>query len=205
MTDKIACQKCSELILPRTAEKTGGICMACAQGIREEIEQSKEYYRKQREYDPYRELWTYLVKKVHGEKTDFDDLTEEEKLYFAVNLFDGELYNGGMHQFFSNNSGEYYAEVIEGLKTLKAYNSLSLLKRAAGVLFGKAGPPKDRDQLWTAMRQLPDADHEPRPAWDLELDEIDRLYYEDPDNISELLTDYAETTGIIQPFKLSNN
>lgn len=41
MSDKIPCKECQELILPRTAEKTGGICMACKQGIRESIEQSK--------------------------------------------------------------------------------------------------------------------------------------------------------------------
>lgn len=94
--------------------------MACRQGIRESIEQSKEYYRKQREYDPYRELWVYLVKKVHGEENGFENLTKEEKLYFTVSIFEGEVYNGGMHQFFSNSSGEYYEEAVKGLKALKA-------------------------------------------------------------------------------------
>jgi hypothetical protein len=206
MTEKVPCQKCNELILPYTAEKTGGICMACKQGVREEIEQSKEYYRKQKEYDPYRELWTHLVKKVHAEGTaGFNDLTKEEKLYFAVSIFEGEVYNGGMYQFFSNSSGEYYAEVVEGLKTLNAFNSLSLLKQAAEVLFGEAEPPKDSVKRWTAMKQLPDAESEPRLEWDKELDEIDRLFYEDQDNLIELLTDYAEKTGIIHPFKLKNN
>ncbi len=205
MIDKIPCNKCNELILPRTAEKTGGLCMACKQGIRESIEQSKEFYRKQKEYDPYRELWIDLVKKVHDDKTGFDSLSQEEKVYFTVSLFDGEVYNGGMHQFFSNSSGEYYAEVVEGLKILKAFNSLSLLNRAAEVLFGKLEPPKDIVQRWTTMKQFPDDDNEPRPDWDIELDEIDRLYYEDPDNLNKLLTHYAEMTGLIQPFNLNDD
>jgi hypothetical protein len=202
MTDKIPCQKCNELILPRTAEKTGGICMACEQGIRESIEQSKEYYRKQKQYDPYNELWSHLVK---TEKAGFDKLTKEEKLYFAVSVFESEVYNGGIYQFFSNSSGEYYTEVVEGLKELKAFNSLSLLKRAAEVLFGEAEPPKDRVQRWETMKQFPEDDNDPPPTWEIEIIEINRLFYGNPDNLIELLTNYAETTRIIHPFKLNNN
>lgn len=203
MTEKIPCKKCNELILPRTAEKTGGICMACKQGIRESIEESKEFYRKQKEYDPYRALWEHLAKNESAE--GFDSFTKEEKLYIAVVVFDGEVYNGGIEQFFSNSSGELYREVVEGLKTLNANNSLSLLKQAAKILFGEVDPPKDREQRWAAMRQYPEDDNAPKPDWAFELDKIDTQYYEDPDNLSELLTNYAETTGLIQPFKLNNN
>lgn len=75
MTDKIPCKECKELILPTTAKKTGGICMACKQGIRESIEQSKKNYRRLKEYDPYRELWLYLVKK--NSEYGFNSLTRE--------------------------------------------------------------------------------------------------------------------------------
>ena len=40
--------------------------MACKQRIRESIEQSKEFYRKQREYDRFKELWMHIVKKAHA-------------------------------------------------------------------------------------------------------------------------------------------
>jgi hypothetical protein len=174
--------------------------MACKQGIRQDIEKSKEFYRKQKEYDPYWELWKHLVNKVHAKENGFDVLKKEEKLYFAVCLFDGEVYNGGTHQFFSNSAGEFFNEVVEGLTTLKATNSLSLLKQATQVLFGEVEPPKDRLQRWNAMKQYPDNENEPRPSWDVELDEIDRQYYEDADNLSKLLTTYAEEKGLIQPF-----
>jgi hypothetical protein len=29
MTDKIPCVECEKMILPATAEKTGGVCMPC--------------------------------------------------------------------------------------------------------------------------------------------------------------------------------
>jgi hypothetical protein len=203
MTEKIPCKECNELILPRTAEKTGGICMACKQGIRESIEESKEFYRKQKEYDPFRALWEHLVKKESAEGSD--SFTKEEKLYVSVVVFDSEVNNGGVEQYFWNSSGGLYAEVTEGLKTLKAINSLSLLKQAAKILFGEAEPPKDREQRWAAMKQYSEVDTVPEPDWAIELNKIDNQYYEDPDNLSELLSNYAETTGLIQPFKLNIN
>lgn len=175
--------------------------MACKQGIRESIEQSKEYYRKQREYDPYRELWMHLVNKAHAKENGFDSLTKEEKLYYSVGVFEGEVYNGGMETFFWNSSGELYAEVIEGLKVLKADNSLLLLKQAAKILFGEGVPPEVRFQRWEAMKQSPQDEDAPRPEWEIELDKVDEQFYEDPDNLSELLTNYAETTGLVEPFK----
>ena len=173
--------------------------MAYKQGIREIIEQSKEFYRKQKEYDPYRELWTHLVNKAYTVENGFEMLTKEEKLYFAVDIFDGEVYNGGMYQFFSN-SGELYEQVVEGLKTLKATKSLLLLKQAVRILFDKNEPPQNSLRCWQEMKQFPEDKNESRPKWELELEKIDDQYYEDLDNLMELVTNYAEEKGLIQPF-----
>ena len=106
-----------------------------------------------------------------------------------------------MHQFFSNSSGELYSEVVEGLTLLGANKALWLLRRATKILFGHANPPKDRFQRWEAMKQYPEDDNAPIPDWSIELEKVDEEYWEDPDNISDLLTKYAEATGLVQPFK----
>lgn len=49
MTQRVPCKKCGAEILPTTAEATGGVCMACKNGIRKDLEKSKEFYRKERE------------------------------------------------------------------------------------------------------------------------------------------------------------
>lgn len=205
MTDKVPCSKCDALILPSTAERTGGVCMACKQGIRESIEESKAFYEKQKEYDPYSELWSSLVGRVHGDNGAFDNLSKPEKIYFAVSCLDGEVYNGGMHQFFSNSSGEFYAEAIEGLTLLEAAESLSLLRCAAKILFGDAFPPKDRQQRWALMKQYSDYENEPMPEWSMELEKIDRQYWKDPDDLSDLLINYVGESGLIQPFYAANS
>lgn len=173
--------------------------MACKQGIRESIEESKEYYRKLKEYNPYRELWINLVKRES--ENGFDSLTKEEKIYFSVNIFDRELYNGGMDQFFWNSSGNFYAEVIEGLQILNAENSLSLLKQSAKILFGEINPPRDRSLRWKALKQNSERLNATNPNWSNELEKIDNKYYTDPDNMDELLTKFAENNGLVEPFK----
>ncbi|WP_448547683.1 DMP19 family protein [Thalassotalea fusca] len=200
MTEKVKCNTCDAMILPSTAERNGGLCMPCKQGNRESIESSKEFYRKQKEYDPFRELWTYLVDKVHSNDDNFYILSEEEQVYFAVGLLDGEVYNGGMHQFFGNSSGDLYDEVVNGLNTLGATNSLWLLRRATKVLFGNIKPSKDFYLRNNEMKQYPESDSAPTPDWSYELEKIDEEYWEDPDNISELLSNYAESSGLIKAF-----
>jgi hypothetical protein len=49
MSDKVLCKECSVKILPSTADRTGGMCMPCKNGYRKNIEQAKEYYKKERE------------------------------------------------------------------------------------------------------------------------------------------------------------
>jgi Domain of unknown function (DUF4375) len=57
----------------------------------------------------------------------FGGLPRQEKLYFSVCILDGEVYNGGFHQFFFNYSGEHYHEAFFGLAELGAFHSRELL------------------------------------------------------------------------------
>ena len=195
--EKVPCKECDALILPATAKETGGICMACMQGIRKNIEQSKEFYNKQKERDPVRDLWLSLVDRVHKKPGGFEGLIDDEKLYFAVSVLDGEVYNGGMVQFFSNSSGEYFDEVVAGLKSLGAESSLKLLQQATKILFGNKTPDKGRATRWDQMRQIPESLADQLPEWCIELDSIDRQYCDDPDNLSVKLTEFALSRGLI--------
>lgn len=175
--------------------------MACWQGIRASIEASKEHYRKQKEYDPFGGLWLNLVIKV--EENGFGALTEQEQVYFSVNLFDREIYNGGIEQFFWNSSGDYYAEVVDGLKTLNAKNCLSFLLQFTKILFGESNPPKDRALRWRMLKQLQNNEGVLEPALNSELDKIGALYCNDPDDLIELLNKYAEEKGLIKQITLN--
>jgi hypothetical protein len=200
MAEKLPCSKCGALILPATFQATGGVCMACKQGIRENIESSKAYYKQQREYDPIRELWSSLVKRVYKTTEGFAGLTAAEQLYYCVNVLEGELYNGGFHQFFTNSSGMYYEQVMDGLLELRAFDSLALLSEAKELLFGDRKIPQDQSRRYEAVLEYPETDAEHTP-WCIRLEELNSLYWEDPDELGDRLSAYAEAQGLLEPFR----
>ncbi len=195
MTLRVPCKECGAEILPTTAEATGGVCMACRQGIRKSIEQSKLNSQKAREYSPWKALWADLVNKVYKTEQGMNGLTPSERVYYVVGVLEGEVYNGGFSQFFTNSSGSLYQEAVEGLYILKATQSLELLQRAKTLYFGNAVPPKERRARYEAMRHYSDDD----PNYHV-LDKLDSDYYKNPDKLSDKLCQYAESNGLITPF-----
>jgi hypothetical protein len=192
MTEKVPCTKCGALVLPSTAERTGGVCMACKNGTRESMEKSKEYYKKERELDktcPFRLFWKELVSRVYNESKGFNSLSEEEKIYFSVNCLSGEVYNGGFDQYFSNSAGENYKHAELGLIQLEATNSLRLLRKAKQIVFGSSAVPKEQ-----YLRQLATDSDEVSTA----LDELDTEFYKDPDRLAEKLEVYAINNGLVK-------
>jgi hypothetical protein len=174
------CTECGATMLAVTATRTGGLCMACKQGIRKSIEASKLYYEKERQPDPFKDYWIALVHRVHDTPDGFYRLPAQEQTYYSVCLLDREVYNGGMHQFFFNSSGDHYAEALRGLEELGAMRSHALLLAVCREFFPGGEPPRD-----TAARRaiLPKPSHA--------LDDIEREFCADPDNLGNRLRTYA--------------
>lgn len=172
--------------------------MACKQGIRASMDASREFYQKLKEYDPHRELWAWLVGKVQADP-DMSTLSDAHRHYFAIGVLEGEVYNGGFDQFFTNSSGAYYALAIEGLEKLKAEASLRLLQDAARLLFGDTSPPSDRQKRWDAMKRVSQAQGSDASNT-AKLDALDRMFWADPDKLGERLAAFAEQSGILKPF-----
>lgn len=190
---KTVCSKCGAEILTATAARTNGLCMACKQGIRKNIESSKKYYEEQRKPDPFRDYWKDLTHRVHQTTEGFDGLSPKEKTYYAVCILDGEVYNGGLHQFFFNHSGEYYREALNGLAELGAFYSRELLIAARLALFPNGDMPHETRLRREMLCSYPD-----ESATDRILDELDKKYYEDPDKLGELLRKYALSHRLVR-------
>ena len=174
--------------------------MACKQGIRQDIERAKNFYEVQKKYDPYRELWKSLVHRVYKTDEGFGGLTSDEKVYFSVCVLDGEVYNGGIEQFFTNSSGALYNEAVSGLRLLEATHTLDLLFRAKKILFGDNDPSENREERWDAIRKYSEDNSEPPPDWAIALEEVEKAYVEDPDKLGVRLTHFAEEKGLVAPF-----
>lgn len=144
----------------------------------------------QRKPKPTRDYWGELVNRVYKTTEGFSGLSPVERVYFAVCVFEGEVYNGGVHQFFYN-SGNFYPTVVVGLRDLGAITTLELLSRASRALFPDSEPPTD----WEACREVlpwwPEDKNAPTPAWSIETERIDKELWTDPDKLHERLQEYA--------------
>ena len=192
MPDKIQCKECEALVLPSTAERTGGLCMPCKKGTRKSMEQAKEKAMQDGELDktcPFRAYWRNLVERVYDEGQGFNTLSEEEKLYYSVCVLTGEVYNGGFIQFFDNTSGARYSYAELGLVRIEAKESLKLLRAAKTSLFGKQGVPKGQAERWAIIRK-----HTDEP----DLDELDTEFYKDADELDKKLENFAIKSGLVK-------
>jgi hypothetical protein len=202
---KIPCTECGALILPATADATGGKCMACQQGIRASMEASRAYYQRLKEYDPYRELWVSLVERSSPDH-DLTGWSEQEKRYFAAGLLEGEIHNGGFDQYFSNTSGRYYSIAVDALKEIEAFRSLEIVEKAAAILFGKRSPPESQEDRWRILyaktRKFSAFLTRRRRA--AELEQLDKQFWGDPDRLNDRLMAYAEEHDLVTPFLVGN-
>ena len=145
------------------------------------------------------------MKRVHETDAGFSGLSPDEQLYFAVGLVDLDVTNGGTHQYFSNSAGEYYSIAVAGLQKLGATQTLDLLRRGKAILFGDKPVPSDSVARWDSMKQYPDNMNSDVPEWCTQLDEIDNQLWGDPDGLNNLLYQFAESTGMIEPFREPKN
>ena len=160
------CLDCGASILTGTAEKTGGKCIPCARGTRAQIDQAtrlaveqRERERKNRaalerirskerptfrdfaaEDDSVAILWSFLVAMVFRDGAspeNIDALTPSAKVLYLVQTLDGEVFNGGFHQYFSNSSGKFAHKTLFALYDLGATRRAGLLQRAIATFPNK--------------------------------------------------------------------
>ena len=113
----------------------------------------------------------------------FHRLSKPEQVFFCIWQLESQVNNGGLSQYFFN-TGEYTNETIAALEEIGASDTAELLKKAVALLpDGKV--PKDwkiRQEIITAMDE----------AARQKLGELDGLFYECRDNLSELLYDFTQ-------------
>ena len=199
MSQKVPCSKCGVPILESTAMRTNGLCMPCKGGYRVSIEEGKRYIREERERrltDPYRKLWVSLVEKVYQSPTGFDGLSHPQKLYFAVGLLEGDVYNGGFHQYFFNDSGSYYAYAEEGLIAVGAFQTLELLQEAKETLFPGVPVPVKTAERRHSFPSHPEGSLS-TPKWSEKLDDLNKRFWADSEGVAIRFEAFARNHELI--------
>lgn len=78
---------------------------------------------------------SFVVDACH--QNGFESLTEPQRVVYCAFLFDAEVCNGGIMQFFGNSSGDHVVETLAALRELgqaEALNALDAAVKAAGPL-----------------------------------------------------------------------
>jgi hypothetical protein len=127
---------------------------------------------------------------VHETQNGFASLSRAERQYFAVGLLEGEVYNGGFHQYFFNSSGDSYLYAIEGLEAIGALQALQLLRKAKQIVFGFAEPPQSTGRRRALL-------HSVENACEVRLASLDSLFRKDPDSLGAKLELFAKEQGLI--------
>lgn len=194
MTSKVPCVDCRAMILPATAERTGGRCMPCSQGTRQDIERARAYYAEQRDrelHDPIVALWRSLVDRVHSGSNGFDGLTDAQKIYYAVNYLAGCAYRSGFHHYFLYEGARHFEVVLRGLVEIGASESLALIVAAKELLFAAAPIPADLDELHRLYDRIEGT------ALSDELELLCDRFNSHPDDIHGRLRSFALNAGLV--------
>jgi len=215
--EKVPCTKCGKPISAESAGKRNGMCLFCSIKHEEKVpcvECGKPVSTKQAgkrnglclrcsaKRNPFFVLYSSLIDRVSHSSGGFGTLSDAEKLYYALTLFQNEVNNGGFHQFFFNSSGSYYDLIENGLVTFDELQTLELLSQAKAIVFPAIPVPVDTEQRRSLM---PVADPSAStPVGMTKLNELDQEFYRSPDTLSTKLRAFARKEGLV-PAEIDEN
>lgn len=116
-------------------------------------------------------------------KEGFSKLKTAQKHYFAVLMYDGEVNNGGLSQYFFNSSGDHWPDALTGLEAMGFIERLAILRDAVAK-FGKDGPAQDRERRQEQLAKLARMN-------DALFNTLDERYYKSEEVIEVLSKQYV--------------
>jgi len=152
-----------------------------------------------------------------AEKQGAHSLSEEERIYLAIEALEREVNNGGYSQFFLNSSHEFAPIIVESLRRIDCPKNAEIAARAINAVRPASASPdevmkavlafaNEEEERWEPKaggvleRQASDADPSSHDAITEELDACDRLYYSVGENIGGQLIEFVKANkSRIQP------
>jgi len=143
--------------------------------------------------DAERAYGLHLTDRVFNTPEGIAGLSYEERAYYMVLCLDGEVVNGGFHQYFFNSAGNYYDETIVALDDMGATRVRDMLAEAQLILFKDKVPPTD----WEERRKV--------LGYDVNLiaqvDRLEQEYYNgEGEKLYAILANYAQKHRLIERY-----
>ena len=118
----------------------------------------------------------------------WDALTAAERTIVDAMLLWYEVGNGGFVQYFFNSVGDYAHEAPSAFREIGALLTAEVVEQA-NALFGPNGPNRDRRKRQRQLKSFPESHL-------AKLNELDPSIYDGPEDIEDLLSDFAERNGL---------
>jgi hypothetical protein len=116
-----------------------------------------------------------------------------ERLTYCVLLFDAQVGNGGLHQYFWNGYGQFGYETVAYLGVLGATTQAGILRQALTVLAEEESEPAMlREKVHTRSMESLNTFAEPLTS---ALDNLDDAYYACTEDIEERIRTFLTTYG----------
>jgi len=140
-------------------------------------------------YEIFRVALDIVYDKGDGRNEHIERLSKECRLVYLLWCFNGEIYNGGFDQLFTNSLGNHCMEIMQGLDVVGAKISYNLLGKALSW-FPNSSPSSDRRERW-AQHEL----FSEQQAYQTDIDRLDKEFYKDEDKLTEIICDYVMHHG----------
>jgi hypothetical protein len=82
-----------------------------------------------------------------------ESLTDPQRYYWEASIFDAEVNNGGISQYFVNSSGDHWPDALAGLEAMGAKRRAAMLRDAVKS-FGKVGPSQNTRKRRKQLAEL---------------------------------------------------
>lgn len=120
------------------------------------------------------------------EKGKIENLTQDEQEIVRIWRLEADMYNGGFIQFFCNWGAENFLETQKVLKKINAIKDLEIITECE-LIISKCKDDERIKVLWDIPIVLKEYITEEE---DKRLDELDKLYWTNPDDIQKLAYDF---------------
>jgi len=120
-------------------------------------------------------------------------LTEAERQFVAVYQLHTNVNNGGFYGYFTNTSGDFATDALNGLERIGALHIYSLLAKARSV-FPDGSVPRTQAERETFLQDRPSdkwADLDKPNRFKRVLEPLDKEFYASPDRLSKLAVEFA--------------
>ncbi|MEQ3662634.1 MAG: DUF4375 domain-containing protein [Flavobacterium sp.] len=121
---------------------------------------------------------------IWDKKQESDELTEGEKHFVLIDIFEGAMNEGGFLHVFNNEVGDYTREIVEAYKKIGAPKTANIIAKAIGLF----GINNFHDELEKRKNAIAKLDENALSGWE----DLEEIFFNDEqeEDVVALIVEY---------------